>query len=178
MFGGGRTKPRDGQAKPGSPPAESNWFQVTHFPVSPPTGMPGCSFGNQDCEALSPQLHALLFCKKALQCFEARLLLCPAWSQHLDCGLSLAHNGCLFPNHRREVDAPGHPLRYHAGTFIEPVRPIAPLLLLVGPRMGRLYTIDPLLNFVPAFSAAASPPLPSVGFLCPPRIAALGFTCR
>jgi hypothetical protein len=46
--------------------------------------MPGWSFSNQDCETLSSQLSAFLFCRKAFQRFEARLLLCPIWSRYLD----------------------------------------------------------------------------------------------
>jgi hypothetical protein len=46
--------------------------------------MPGWSYSNQDRETLSSQLPAFLFSRKALQRFEARLLLCPIWSLYLD----------------------------------------------------------------------------------------------
>jgi hypothetical protein len=42
------------------------------------------SFGNQNRETSSSQLPAFLFCRKAIQRFEARLLLCPIWSRHFD----------------------------------------------------------------------------------------------
>ena len=93
-------------------------------------------------------------------------------------GLSLAYNVCLLPSHRHKVTVPGLHLRRHTGTFIEPVRPAAPPLDPVSPGLGGIYTISPLSNFVPVFSAAAGPPLPSRDFYFPLQIAAFNPECR
>jgi hypothetical protein len=58
--------------------------------------MPGWSFGNQDRETSSSQLAAFLFSRKAFQRFEARLLLRPVWSRHLDAAFrSLTTAACF-----------------------------------------------------------------------------------
>jgi hypothetical protein len=75
---------------------QREWFQVIRFPASLPTGMPGWSFGNQDCETLSSQLHAPLLCRKAPQRIEARLRLRPIWSRRLDAAFrSLTAAACF-----------------------------------------------------------------------------------
>src|SRR4029077_14657367 len=111
-------------------------------------------FGNQDRETSSSQLPAFLFSRRALQRFEARLLLCPSRSRHLDAAFRSLTAAAFFQTAATRSTLPAclfdTTLELSSNPFDSPLR----CSLRFAPEGGRFYTINPSPDFVSVFSAA------------------------